>query len=432
MTSLAALRLRPYRRLLFAYTVNAAGDWLGEIALSVLVFDATRSVLAVSALWILGRFVPAFLAPLALCKIERAGLGPTSLYGAQAALAAGLVAGIAAGLPVAGVLVLATIDGVLSLNARALTKTAVVATTRPAGLLREGNALLAMAFTLSATVGPVLAGVTVAAFGAPYALALDAISFALAASCLIGADLPARTTPPEDGAFASARAGARAVLSSTFLRRLFYAEGAVSVLLAAVIPVELVFVTETLGATDRDFGTVLAAWGLGAVIGSAATNVFPRLPFAGLVAAGVALMSLGYIGMGAAAGIGQVVAFSFVGGIGNGLEGLAVVTLVQERTPHILQAQVNGLLESLHTAAPGAGYVLGGAIAALISPRATYWVAGIGALLVLAVAAKPLANTMPSESASPIPDSRGPQRIPTSPSLPILPPAGPSLATTRT
>jgi hypothetical protein len=58
MSSLAALQLRPYRRLLAAYTVNAAGDWIGEIALSVLILERTRSVLAVSALWILGRRQP--------------------------------------------------------------------------------------------------------------------------------------------------------------------------------------------------------------------------------------------------------------------------------------------------------------------------------------------------------------------------------------
>jgi len=114
----------------------------------------------------------------------------------------------------------------------------------------------------------------------------------------------------------------------------------------------------------------------------------------------VSLASVGYLGMGAGTAIAQVVAFSFVGGIGNGLEGLAIVTIVQERTPPDLQAQVNGFLESLHTAAPGAGYVLGGAIATLATPRATYWVAGIGALLVLAVAARALAPTsIPPERA---------------------------------
>jgi MFS family permease len=104
-------------------------------------------------------------------------------------------------------------------------------------------------------------------------------------------------------------------------------------------------------------------------------------------------MSAGYLGMGAGTAVAQVVAFSFVGGIGNGLEGLAVVTIVQEGTPPDLQAQVNGFLESLHTAAPGLGYVLGGAIATVATPRATYWVAGIGALLVVAVAARALPPT---------------------------------------
>ena len=69
--SLAPLRLPGYRRLLGAYSVNNLGDWLGEIALSLLILHATGSVLAVTALWVLGRFVPGLLAPLAVAALER-------------------------------------------------------------------------------------------------------------------------------------------------------------------------------------------------------------------------------------------------------------------------------------------------------------------------------------------------------------------------
>ena len=96
----------------------------------------------------MGRFLPAFLAPLALGRIERTNLRPASLYGAQAALYAGLVAIVSAGVPLTAILSLALLDGVLSLNARALIKTAIVATTgRPASCARAR--LLALAFTLS-------------------------------------------------------------------------------------------------------------------------------------------------------------------------------------------------------------------------------------------------------------------------------------------
>jgi hypothetical protein len=72
-----------------------------------------------------------------------------------------------------------------------------------------------------------------------------------------------------------------------------------------------------------------------------------------------------------------------------------VTTLLQERTPDGLQTHLNGLLEALHAVAPGLGFLLGGAIAAAASPRATYFVAGLGALAVVAGAAAALRPAAP-------------------------------------
>jgi MFS family permease len=59
---------------------------------------------------------------------------------------------------------------------------------------------------------------------------------------------------------------------------------------------------------------------------------------------------------------------------------IAVVTAIQEVTPRDYQARVTGLLESLGAAMPGIGYLLGGTLAAIGSPRTAYAVAGIGVL----------------------------------------------------
>ena len=49
--------------LALAYTVNELGNWLGEIALAVLVFDQTGSPLATAALFIGMQFLPAVVCP---------------------------------------------------------------------------------------------------------------------------------------------------------------------------------------------------------------------------------------------------------------------------------------------------------------------------------------------------------------------------------
>ena len=78
-----------------------------------------------------------------------------------------------------------------------------------------------------------------------------------------------------------------------------------------------------------------------------------------------------------------------IGGIGNGIQWIAVMTALQEQTARDYQARISGLMESLGAAMPGVGFLLGGAIVALTSPRAAYAVAG-GGLLLIVLAALPL------------------------------------------
>ena len=56
------LRDPVFRRLATAYSVNELGNWLGDVALAVVVYDRTRSALATAALFLAARFVPALAA----------------------------------------------------------------------------------------------------------------------------------------------------------------------------------------------------------------------------------------------------------------------------------------------------------------------------------------------------------------------------------
>ena len=386
-TTIAPLALPRFRRLIGAYGVNATGDWLGEIALSVLLLHSGGGIVAVGALWVLGRFVPALVAPAASAWLSRRGPARlvSWLHAGESLLFGVLAVAAAAGAPAPALLALATADGVLAIAARGLIKAAIVTETRPAGLHREGNALVSGAFTVTAAAGPALAGVLVATVGVPATLALNAASFAIAAVLLRPF---AGTAPDAEGhsPLAPLRHGLAHLREHRMLRRLLAMDAATCVFFAMIIPVEIVFVTQTLGGTEADYGAVLTAWGVGAMAASAALPALRRAPLLALVGAGLALMVASYAGMGAAGGVDAVLAWSLIGGVGNGLEGMALVTLVQQRTPDRLQAPVNTLMESLHTAAPGAGYALGAVLAALASPRAVYAVAAIGALAAIGAA----------------------------------------------
>src|SRR3954470_14051417 len=92
--SLAPLRRGPFRRLVLARFVDELGDWLGEIALAVLVFDRTGSPMATAALFLALQFAPALITPPIVARLEglhtRASL--TGLNIAQAVVFVGLAA----------------------------------------------------------------------------------------------------------------------------------------------------------------------------------------------------------------------------------------------------------------------------------------------------------------------------------------------------
>ena len=85
----------------------------------------------------------------------------------------------------------------------------VAALLEPAGELRAGNAVLNVAFTGGAAIGPGIAGLVVAAFGVQTALLLDAASFYAIAWILITAGpLPQASRTPATCASGSAPASA--------------------------------------------------------------------------------------------------------------------------------------------------------------------------------------------------------------------------------
>ena len=99
-----------------------------------------------------------------------------------------------------------------------------------------------------------------------------------------------------------------------------------------------------------------------------------------------ALIGGAYLAMAAAGSLAVACAVACVGGIGNGVQWVTLMSAVQELTAERFQARVVGLLESIGRMMPGVGFILGGVIAAVLSPRASFVAAGAGVLTVLAVA----------------------------------------------
>src|SRR5829696_8248831 len=183
--NLAPLRVPAFGRLLFSYTTNSIGDYVGLVALAVLVYGETQDPLATTALFIAAQFLPAFLAPMVTAKVDQQSLRRVLpiIYATEAAVF-GALALLAGSFSLAPVLALALLDGALMLTARGLSRAAVNGVLQPKGRLREGNGLLNVGFAAASVGGAALGGLLVNLFGVSTALLVDAASFGVIAIVL--------------------------------------------------------------------------------------------------------------------------------------------------------------------------------------------------------------------------------------------------------
>jgi MFS family permease len=380
------LRRKLFRRLATSYAVNELGDWMGIVALSVLVFEQTDSALALTGVFLGTRFLPALLAPLLVTRSEKPPprFALPMIYCGEAAAFA-VLAVLAESFSLPAVIVVATIDGALALTGRSLTRAVVAALLEPTGELRAGNALLNIAFTAGAAVGPGLAGLVVAGFDVQIALLLDAVSFfAIALILFTAGDLP--QAEPEPGQMRErVRAGVAYLRENKTVRRLLTAQGGAFVFFAAVAPIEVVYAKETLGTSDSGYGLMLASWGAGMVLGSLVFAAIRRASLPSLLFFSTLAVAAGYLGLAAAPTLAWACAASVVGGAGNGIQWVAAVSAVQELTAAEMQARVMSVLESIGAAMPGVGIVLGGIIATVLDPRAAFVFAGAGIVVIVAL-----------------------------------------------
>lgn len=412
-SALRPLRLPGFPNLGFAYLVNELGNWLGEIALAVLVYDQTGSPMATAALFCGMHFAPALLSPALVARVESAPIRVSlpGLYAVEGITFA-ILALLADSFSLIAVLAIATLDGSIASAARALTRASASAVLAPAGQLREGNALLNVAFTVGAAGGPAIGGLVVAGAGVETALLADAASF-LAVACLLLVARRLELPPPEEPEARwtdRLRRGIGYVRERPALRRLLAAQALAFVFFSLVIPIEIVFAKDTLDVGDAGYGALLAAWGVGMVIGSLAFAALRRVPLPALLFFATLAIGLAYLGTSISPTLLAACAASCLGGLGNGVQWIALVTAVQELTRASFQARVLSLLEALASVMPGIGFLLGGAITAIFEPRLSYAVAGAGVLVVLAYATASLRRadwTPELEQGSPQDDVQG-------------------------
>jgi MFS-type transporter involved in bile tolerance (Atg22 family) len=119
------LRLPAYRRLLAAYTLNELAWSLGALALAVLVYRRTGSVIGSAAFFLCSQFFPALISPALVARLDQRAPRRVlpALYALEGVLFL-LLALAASRFSLVPVLALALADGIVAASARALARAA--------------------------------------------------------------------------------------------------------------------------------------------------------------------------------------------------------------------------------------------------------------------------------------------------------------------
>ncbi len=153
--------------------------------------------------------------------------------------------------------------------------------------------------------------------------------------------------------------------------------------------------TGTLGGGDSAAGLLLAAVGIGLLLGYALLARAHRRSLVTLLLAGFAISSAGNLLTGLAWAVGAAFVVQTVRGVGIAAMDVAVNTLLQRSVPRALLGRVFGSLYAAVGVAAALAYVLGGLLLDATDPRVTFLVAGSGGLLATLIAAAAIRRSAP-------------------------------------
>jgi MFS family permease len=263
--------------------------------------------------------------------------------------------------------------------------------------LQEGNAKLEISRAGAQVVGPGLAGALIAIVQAPFAVALDALSF-LGSGTFIWwirraerpPDFETRDGSPRPGFRAEMVEGLRWVLGSRYLRSIAACTGSSNLFSSIAFSVTLVFAVRVMGMNAEEIGLAFSIGSLGALLGAVSANrissrlgVGPTIVlFSAIGGPPEILFALAPVGTSQAVLVGLVALAGFFGGLASVVYNVAQVSFRQAITPMRLQGRMNATMRWIVWGTMPIGGILGGLLGTFIGVRETILIGGIGGSLV--------------------------------------------------
>jgi MFS family permease len=373
-------RNRDFRRLFFASVISLGGDWFLFVALGGLVLEETGKAAAVGIM-ICAQEVPIFLATpwagwladrldrrrlMIVCDLARTVIcfafllvGPDNLWLAYALLA------------------------LLSVFAAVFdpAQSAALPNVVDPGDLPTANALGGSLWGTMLAVGAALGGVVATIFGRNVAFTVDAISFAVSALFLVGVHRPFSAPREQEERVGIIDATRETVAYARRDRRVWalvsvkFGFGAAAGVLALIA----VFARQVFHAGDVGFGLLMAARGVGALVGPflghrlAGRGHQRLLP---VIACSLATFGIGYASLGLAPGLWLAAASVLVAHLGGGSQWVLSSYGLQRLVPDRIRGRIFAFDFALITLSLGVSSLLASSLADRIGPRPAVAIAG--------------------------------------------------------
>ena len=390
------LREAPFRRQFGAQASSVLGDNVALIAVAFAVLELTGSATD------LGLVLAAQTAPLVVFLLV-GGVWADRLSRQRIMIAADLVRvvtqGTFAGLLFAGaaqlwhLIVLQAVYGTATAFFRPAATGLTPQTVSPP-LLQQANALLSLALSTNAVLGPAVAGALIAATSPAWALAVDSLTFLASAAFLVGLRLPPAEPRPRRAFFSELADGWREVRTRTWVWA-----SILNFMLFQLLVLTTFQVLGPLIAKESLDGAASWAWimgaaGVGSVLGDVlALNFEPRRPLRAAFMTGLLFVPV-VILLAARAPTAAIAVVAVGWGIAWTFPNTLWFTTLQEHIPRDAISRVSSFDWLGSSVLRPIGYAIVGPVAAVLGVGPTLYGAAIvfAAVQLVALATPSIAN----------------------------------------
>ncbi|HJT63745.1 MAG TPA: MFS transporter [Candidatus Limnocylindria bacterium] len=405
-----ALRHRNFRLYWSGQVVSLVGTWMQSVSQPWLVLDLGGSAFQVGTVIAL-QFAPAlFLAPLGGVLADRFDkrallLVTQALAMIQAATLFGLT--LSGTIEIWQIQVLALILGITSAFDMPV-RQSFVAEVVPREDLLQAIALNSASFNLARVVGPALAGIALALFGAAFSFGVNTLTYTAVIGCLLLIDTTTLNRLPRPAVPSSMRTslaeGFRYAANTPTVLWLLVLLGGMSIFAMNFQVLLPLFARFTLDMDAGEFGALFAVMGLGSLAGSLVLAFMgDRRPRLRLIIGGGAAFLVFEVMLGLIRAPALAYPVVALVGLASMLMVNTINATVQRSVPDELRGRVMALYVTVFAGSGPLGGLFAGAVAQVLGPPAGFILGGLFAAVFLALTGWKLTRAGPMGVAATLP-----------------------------